>query len=221
LTITEFGPDGLNERADELIDHLRGVTRPRVFVISGPSGVGKDSVIESMRARLPELHYAVTATTRTRRPGEIDGVHYIFMTQEAFATELKRGEFLEHATVYGNFYGVPKGRLRDALRAGKSVVVKVDVQGARTIRSLHPHAVLIYIAPPNMSELLQRLRGRKTDDFHDLMKRLSTATHELTAANEFDYIVFNESERISEAVEQIATIVAAERLRILQDDVTL
>ncbi len=219
--MTDLNTTGLNERADELIEQLRQTRRPRVFVISGPSGVGKDSVIQEMRQILPDLHYAVTATTRPRRPGEIDGVHYFFLSQEDFAFQIEAGEFMEHATVYGNLYGVPKQRIREALKTGRDVVIKVDVQGARAIREQVPGAVLIFVAPPTMSDLLQRLRGRKSDDFDVVIKRLNTATHELARAREFDYVVFNESGRLSETVETISTIVDAEHMRINQPEITL
>jgi guanylate kinase len=213
--------DRLNERADEIIEELRSAHRPRIFVVSGPSGVGKDAVIQTMRVRLPDFHYAVTATSRPRRPGEIDGVHYHFMEAEEFERLAAEDEFLEHAIVYGNLYGVPKQRVRSALRSGQSVVIKVDVQGARTIREMIPGAVLIFVAPPSMSELLHRLRDRKSDDFDIVIRRLNTATHELTAAWEFDYLVFNETDRLHETVEAIATIINGEDYRINQQAITL
>ena len=178
-----------------------------MFVISGPSGVGKDSVIQEMRNHLPDMHFAVTATTRPRRPGEIDGVHYYFLSEEDFMEQVEQDEFLEHAVVYGNYYGVPKKRVRSALEAGRSVVIKVDVQGAKTIRELVPQAILIFLAPPNMSELLKRMIGRKSDDLDIVARRLNTATHELTAASDFDFVVFNESDRIQDAVESLDRLV--------------
>ena len=211
----------LNERADEIIEDLRSMRRPRVFVISGPSGVGKDAVIQEMRVRLPQFHYAVTATTRARRPGEIDGVHYHFMEIDDFERLVEEGEFLEHAVVYGNLYGVPKQRVRSALASGQSVVIKVDVQGARTIRRIIPQAILLFVAPPSMSELLHRLRDRKSDDFDVVIRRLNTATQELTVASSFDYLVFNETDRLRETVASIATIVGGEEYRIAQQEITL
>ncbi|MCA9879950.1 MAG: guanylate kinase, partial [Thermomicrobiales bacterium] len=130
----------MGEDADDLIANLRSWRRPRVFIISGPSGVGKDSVIEQLRSRLPEAHYAVTATTRTRRPGEMDGVHYHFMSEEEFRSRLAEGEFLESASVYGNLYGVPRSAARAALARGQDVFFKVDVQGAAEIRRIIPTA---------------------------------------------------------------------------------
>lgn len=216
-----FSIQGLNEQADELIDDLRSVKRPRLYVISGPSGVGKDSVIEEMRAQLPDLHYAVTATTRIRRPGEIAGVHYHFLSTEEFERQVEDAEFLEHATVYGHLYGVPKNRVRTSLQSGRSVVLKVDVQGARSIRELVPQAILIFICPPDMAELLHRLQGRKSDDFDEIMKRLGTATHELTAAQDFDYVVFNDVNATDQAVKTISLIIEAEGHRINQPEITL
>jgi guanylate kinase len=219
--VEDLGADILNDRADELIDQMRRVRRPRVFVISGPSGVGKDAVIEHMRQIHPDFHYVVTATTRPRRPGEIDGVHYYFMSEEEFTSQLEQNEFLEAAQVYGNWYGVPKGRIRAALQAGKSAVVKVDVQGAATIRDMIPESVLIFLVPPSMSELLHRLKTRKTDDPDVLMKRLSTATRELAAARSFEYVIFNESDRLEETVRQISAVIEAESSRVEQQEITL
>lgn len=219
--VEDLGADILNERADELIDQMRRVRRPRLFVISGPSGVGKDAVIERMREAHPDFHYVVTATTRPRRPGEIDGIHYYFMTEAEFTAQHEQGEFLEAAVVYGNWYGVPKSRIRAALQADKSVVVKVDVQGADTIHQAISESVLIFLLPPSMSELLMRLRSRKTDDPDVLMKRLSTATRELAAARHFEYVVFNESDRLDETVKLLSAIIIAESSRVEQHEITV
>jgi guanylate kinase len=211
--------DQLGEHADELIGDLRASRRPRLFVISGPSGVGKDTLIEHLRPRFPEAYFAVTATTRARRPGEIEGVHYYFMDEATFAARLDDDEFLESAVVYGHRYGVPRGPVRAALQRGQDVFVKVDVQGAAAIRHLLPHAILLFLAPESMTVLLQRLRARKTDDPGVLMHRFSTATRELASAGEFDYVVFNESDRVERTVDQIAAIVTAERCRTHQHEI--
>lgn len=212
---------GLNAQADELIEELRSLPKPRLIVISGPSGVGKDTVIEHMRLVHPDFVFAVTATTRQRRPGEIDGVHYFFMKREEFLSVRERGEFLESAEVYGNLYGVPKDRVRKALGAGKTVVVKVDVQGAASIRGIVPEAIFIFLLPPSMAELMHRLRGRKTDDPEALMARISTASRELLAVQDFDYVVFNENERLDETLASIDAIMEAEDCRVTQRHVTL
>lgn len=212
---------GLNTQADELLDELRQRVRPKLIVISGPSGVGKDTVIERMRLAYPDFSFAVTATTRPRRPGEIDGVHYFFMSREEFLQARERGEFLESAEVYGHLYGVPKDRVRKALRSGKSVVVKVDVQGAASIRRLVPQAILIFLAPPSMSELMQRLRSRKTDDPATLMERIATASRELAQVYEFDYVVFNENDQIDRTLATIDAILLAEQCRVHQPEVVI
>ncbi|HEX5505644.1 MAG TPA: guanylate kinase [Thermomicrobiales bacterium] len=203
-------------RADEIIADLRAVARPRLVVISGPSGVGKDTVIDRMRALHPEMHFAVTATTRARRPGEIDGIHYYFYDRDEFETKLAAGEFMESAEVYGNLYGVPRPPIRNAIARGQDVVVKVDPQGARTLREIAPAGIFIFIAPPSLDELAQRLLTRKTDDPDVLFTRLQTAQRELATAELFDYVVFNESERQDETVEDIMAILRAEKDRIHQ-----
>ncbi len=212
---------GLNAQADELIDELRSLPKPRLIVISGPSGVGKDTVIEHMRLVHPDFVFAVTATTRQRRPGEIDGVHYFFMTRENFLSVREQGEFLESADVYGHLYGVPKDRVRNALRSGKTVVVKVDVQGAASIHEIVPEAIFIFLLPPSMAELMRRLRGRKTDDPEALMARISTASRELRAVRDFDYVVFNENERLDETLARIDAIMESENCRVTQRHVML
>lgn len=213
--------DSVNSRANELIESLRTVARPLLLVISGPSGVGKDTIIEQMRDAMPDFHYAVTATTRPRRPGEIDGVHYHFYTPEQFAHDLEADEFFEHANVYGNLYGVPKSEVRRAIERGQDVVIKVDPQGAMTIRRLAPEALLVFLLPPDMPELTRRLRSRKTDDPEALTRRISIASREIATIEFFDYFVFNESEQIGQAVERIAAIVMVERMRVHPREVGL
>jgi guanylate kinase len=215
--------DGLHERADALIDELRTIPRPRLFVISGPSGVGKDTIIDKLRPRLPDFHFAVTATTRERRGGEVDGIHYHFMTSDEFLQLREQGEFLESAEVYGkgHWYGVPKARVRSALRSGRHVIVKVDVQGSASIRQLAPGAVLIFVAPPSMEELTERLVRRKADDPAVLMRRLRTASRELEHACEFDYVVFNENDRPDATVDTIIAIITAESVRVRQAPIEL
>lgn len=213
--------DGLAQQTDELIAEVRAAVRPRLFVISGPSGVGKDAVIERLRERLPDAFFAVTATTRNRRPGEIDGVHYFFLSEQDFRDRLAEGEFLESATVYGNLYGVLKGPVRSALARGQDVFVKVDVQGAAEIRRLLPEAISIFLAPESAGTLLQRLKHRKTDDPTELMNRFSTATRELSAAAEFDYVIFNRQDQLALALDEIAAVVRAELLRTDQPEIHL
>lgn len=202
-----------SERADEIIGNLRSRRRAHVYVISGPSGVGKDSVIERLRERFPEIHFAVTATTRERRPGEMDGVHYHFLDTATFAERETEREFLESADVYGLRYGVPKWGIREAIDRGQDVVIKVDVQGAATIRVLLPDATFIFIAPESLTALMQRLRTRKTDEGEALMRRFNTATQELSSAAAFDYVIFNEDDRLDAAIDEIHAIIVAQRAR--------
>ncbi|HET7037263.1 MAG TPA: guanylate kinase [Thermomicrobiaceae bacterium] len=207
---------GLYAQADELIDEFRALGHPHLIVISGPSGVGKDTVIERLRERHPEFFVAVTKTTRERRPGEIDGYHYLFATREEFIQAREEGDFLESAEVYGNLYGVPKSPVQKALRRGQTVVVKVDVQGARHIKLLAPEAVFIFLVPPSMEELTRRLRTRKTDDPEMVMRRIATASRELRAVEMFDYVVFNESGRVEQTLDTVDAIICAESHRVHQ-----
>ncbi|HUG16593.1 MAG TPA: guanylate kinase [Thermomicrobiales bacterium] len=213
--------DGLAQQTDELIAEIRAAMRPRLFVISGPSGVGKDTVIDGLRTRMPDFYFAVTATTRPRRPGEADGVHYLFVTEEQFIEDREHGEFIEFAEVYGYWYGVPKHSIRAALRNGRDVIVKVDVQGSATIRQLAPEAVLIFLMPPSLDDLFQRLLHRKTDGENVVLRRIRTSAHELTMVRQFDYAVFNEEDRLDQTLDQILAIMTAERLRVHQPSLDL
>ena len=190
------------------------MSSPLFVVLSGPSGVGKDAVLNAMRAALgAAVHYAVTATTRPIRPGEREGVDYYFVSPERFHELRAQGELLEHAQVYGRWYGVPKAPLRDALADGKDVLLKVDVQGAHTISRLLPGALLIFLAPPSMEELERRLRDRKTESPDDMARRIETARGELAQAHRFHYVVENETDAVEAAVRRIAAIIAQERER--------
>ena len=188
---------------------------PLLVVLSGPSGVGKDAVLSELRKLDRPWHFAVTATTRPMRPGEEDGVDYIFLDFETFDRMRERDEFLECAEVYGRWYGVPRSQARDALRAGKDVFLKIDVQGAATIRNMAPEALLIFLIPPSMEELQQRLKGRMTESSEDLDRRLRTAEAELEQVRHFDYRVVNPEGRLDLAAADVDAIVAAEKCRVL------
>jgi guanylate kinase len=206
---------------DQFITTLRGRRQPRVFIISGPSGVGKDSIIERLRERESDTHFAVTATTRERRDGEIDGMHYHFLSESKFADWVADGEFLEYANVYGRRYGVPRSPVRAALIRGQDVVIKIDVQGAAAVRGTIPEAVGIFIAPESMHSLYLRLSARKTDDPVELARRFDAARHELLRAHEFDYLVFNETNGLLRAVDEIAAIIRAARSEIQQPSIEI
>ena len=191
-----------------------GESAPSLLVVlSGPSGVGKDAVLERMRERGLPFHYAVTATTRPRRPSEKEGVDYYFLSEEEYDRMLAEGGFLEHAPVYEHRYGVPKAPLRQALAEGRDVIMRTDVQGVETIQRLVPEAVVIFVAPPSVEELERRLSGRKTDSPEAQRLRLETARREMGKAAEFDYVVVNEKDRLDEAVEQVLAAIAAEKRR--------
>lgn len=182
-----------------------------LVVITGPSGVGKDSVLSRLKALNRPYHFAVTATTRPPRPEEIEGLDYFFVSDKRYDEMLAGGEFLENATVYQHRYGVPKPPIREALAAGRDVVMRTDVQGARYIKSVCPAAVTVFLLPPSWDELEWRLRSRRTDTPEQLELRLRIAREELAAADEFDHKVANDD--LSACVDEIEGILAAERRR--------
>jgi guanylate kinase len=195
---------------------LASVPSPLVIVLSGPSGAGKDAVLNIMKERSLPLSFIVTNTTRQQRDGEVDNVHYHFITREEFGDLIEEEELLEYARVYGHYYGVPKEAIRRSLAEKKDVILKVDVQGAMSIRQSLPDAVMIFLMPPSLEDLAQRLKGRGTEAPADLMLRLSTARSEIEMLPEFDYTVMSYQNRLEEAVADIETIIRAEKLRVTQ-----
>jgi guanylate kinase len=177
----------------------------RVFVITGPSGVGKGTLIRGLRERIPELELSVSATTRAPRPGERDGLDYHFLSDEEFDARAKAGDFVEHATYSGRRYGTLRSELERRTRAGVPVVLEIELQGARQMRRAQPDAVQVFIAPPSLEALEARLVGRGTDDAESREQRLATARRELDAQDEFGEVVVNDS--LAEATERLATIV--------------
>jgi guanylate kinase len=179
-----------------------------VFVITGPSGVGKGTLIRGLMERLPALELSVSATTRAPRPGEQDGVDYHFLTREEFDRRVREGDFVEHADYAGRSYGTLRSELEERVRAGTPIVLEIEVQGARQVRASVPDAVQVFIAPPSLDELRTRLIGRGTDDPEGVERRLRVAAEELEAQPEFGYVVVND--RLQDALEQLTRIVAAE-----------
>jgi guanylate kinase len=203
---------------DDAYHHL---SYPLLIVISGPSGVGKDTVIRRMKERGLPFHFVVTATTRAPRPGEVDGRDYLFYSAEEFARLQAAGEFLEWARVYSDFKGIPKQQVRQALSSGKDAVLRVDVQGAQTVRRLCPDALLIFLSTDSEEELAQRLRQRHTESPEALRVRLATARQEMGQVGQFDYVVPNRDHRLDETVDLILGIIQAEHARVHHRRVTL
>ncbi|MBO9367816.1 MAG: guanylate kinase [Chloroflexi bacterium] len=187
---------------------------PLLIVISGPSGAGKDSILQRMKERNLPFHFVVTATTRPPRPNEVHGQDYFFVTKEEFARMIEQNELLEYAIVYGDYKGIPKQQVRQALASGQDVILRIDVQGAETIRKLVPEALLIFVTVESEEELVRRLKRRKTESPEELALRIATARKELQRVEAFDYVVVNEEDRLDEAVDTIAAIIVAEHHRV-------
>ncbi len=180
----------------------------RVFVITGPSGVGKGTLIRGLMERLPQLQLSVSATTRAPRPGERDGIDYHFLSRADFDRRVAAGEFVEHADYAGRSYGTLRGELEDRVEQGVPVVLEIEVQGARQVRTAMSDAVQVFIAPPSLEALRTRLVGRGTDDRAEVERRLRVAEEELKAQPEFEHVVVND--RLDEALERLTTIVSGE-----------
>jgi guanylate kinase len=186
-----------------------------LVIISGPSGVGKDAVIDALRqrGRTPDYHYVVTCTTRSRRPGEVDGVSYHFLDRRAFLGLREGGELLEANEVHGNWYGTPRAQVRQALAAGHDVILKIDVQGAQVVKENVPEAILIFIVPPSLESLFQRLKSRATETADQLELRQRNAAIELARQDDYDYIVENRDGEVEATAERIERILDLERTR--------
>ena len=194
---------------------------PLLIVISGPSGVGKDTVIQRMIERNLPFYFVVTATTRPPRPNEVHGRDYFFYSHDEFAEMIAKGELLEHAIVYNDYKGIPKAQVRDALGTGKDVVMRLDVQGAATVRCLYPDSLLIFLSPQDETEMVNRLLERKTETPEGLKLRITTARQEMTHINSFDYVVINREFHLDETVDTITSIIVAEHHRVKQRKILL
>lgn len=196
--------------------------RPALLVvISGPSGVGKDSVLRGLREQGRPFRFVPTMNTRPKRSDEVDGVDYYFVTTEAFVTLLEQGELLEHAIVYGDYKGIPKKPIREALNSGQDVVLRVDVQGAATLKRLIPQAIFIFLTTSTEEELVQRLLKRKTESPESLRIRIATAREEMQRLPEFDYVVINHDDQLKETVQDVIGIIRAEHCRVQPRKVSL
>jgi guanylate kinase len=188
-----------------------------LVIISGPSGVGKDTIIDALRARDPkeggDYHYVVTCTTRAPRAGEVPDVSYHFLTNESFHGLLGAGELLEANEVHGNWYGTPRAEVARALEAGRDVILKIDVQGARVVKDRVPGALLVFIVPPSMEALFQRLRSRATETADELELRQRNAAIELARQGDYDRVVVNETGEVDRTAAEIEAIIAQEKRR--------
>jgi guanylate kinase len=193
-----------------------------VFVLSGPSGVGKSSLIERLKRDRFPITYAVTATTRPRRHGEEHGVHYYFLAEAEYDLLLTTQQFLEHAVVHNLYrYGIPLQSIRDGLRRGHDVILAPDVQGASTVRWKLPNAITIFLRPESLDELEPRLAKRGTETPEERIVRLATAEREMQRMSEYDYVIVNHRDRMDQAVGDLKAIIVAERLRVCPRTVSL
>jgi guanylate kinase len=176
----------------------------RLFVLSGPSGAGKGTIIREALTRRPDVVYSISATTRPARPGERDGVHYHFVSEDEFRSRLGRDGFLESATVYGHLYGTPRPPVDEALRAGRDVLLELDVQGAARVKEARPEAILIFVEPPSLEDLIARLEGRGTEDPAAKARRIETAYEEIKSKGNYDHVIVNDD--LETAVEALVRI---------------
>lgn len=185
-----------------------------LFVVSGPSGAGKDTLVEALRERMPRLRYSISATTRTPRAGETEGEHYFFLSREEFVGRREAGALLEWREYNGNLYGTPRDYIERSLAEGDDVIMKPEVNGALAVKAAYPDAVLIFLVPDRFSHLRERLLERRTETNEEIARRLEIARQEMKSIRSFDYIVVNEQGHAQEAVQDLEAILHAERFRI-------
>ncbi len=206
---------------NDTIDPYQRKENPLLIVISGPSGVGKDMTIERLKVSGHSFHFVVTATTRPKRPNEVHGVDYYFISMDDFAEMIEQEELLEYAVVYGDYKGIPKAQVREALASNKDVIMRIDVQGAATIRKLAPEAILIYLSAESEEALVRRLRQRETELEDQLRIRIATARQEMKTLDLFDYVVINAEDKLDETGDNILSIIKAEKSRVHQREIKL
>lgn len=200
---------------------LQPVVRPLLIVFSSPSGAGKDAVLARLKQSGFPLEYITTVTTRPRRASERDNVDYHFIPRDRFEQMVKDNELLEWANVYGNWYGVPKLAVKQTLARGQDAIVKIDVQGATTIKKILPQAVFIFLIPPSRGELVTRLEQRRTESPAELARRLEQVEEEIKQLPQFDYLVINRRDEIDTAVSDIKAIITAEKCRVAPREIVL
>lgn len=185
-----------------------------LFVVSGPSGAGKDTLVDALRERMPRMRYSVSATTRAPRPGETEGEHYFFVTRPAFEARQAKGGFLEWREYNDNLYGTPRDFMESTLAQGYDAIMKPEVNGALAVKAAYPDAVLIFLVPDRFSQLRERLLARRTETNEEIAGRLEIAHQEMKFIRQFDYIVINEQGKPAQATDDLQAIVQAERFRI-------
>ena len=196
-------------------------SQPLLLIISGPSGVGKDTVVQRMKERGYPFYFVITATDRPPRPGEVDGLDYYFYTTAEFEWMIAEGELLEHACVYGQHKGIPKAHVRQALASGQDVVMRVDIQGADTVKGLIPEAITVFLTCESEQELIARLHERRTESEEALQRRLDAAHQEMARLPYFDYAVANRRDALDEAVDDVIAIIRAEHCRTVPRRISL
>ena len=204
-----------------ILDPYHPQPNPLLVVISGPSGAGKDVLLKRMKENGLPFHFVVTTTDRPPRPGETHGIDYMFVSTEEFERMIAQGELLEHANVYGQHKGISSAQVQQALLTGKDVVMRIDVQGAATVRQMVPDAILIFLSCESEESLVTRLDSRGTETEETLKIRLTQVAEELKRLPEFDYVVVNRTDHLDEAVEDIRAIIRAEKCRANQRQITL
>lgn len=187
------------------------MTKGRLFIISGPSGSGKDSVLKKVFERIPDIAFSISSITRPMRPGEVEGEKYNFISRERFEEMIANDELLEHNIFVGNYYGTPKSPVIDCIENGRDMIIEVDVNGAAQIRQKMPDAIGIFIMPPSLEVLQKRLSGRGTDDNTVIEKRLKEALREISEASKYDYIVVNDD--LETAADDFVTIMSVDRFK--------
>lgn len=195
--------------------------KPLLIVISGPSGVGKDTIMQRMKERGMPFHFVVTATTRPKRDNEEHGRDYFFVSKEEFARMIEHNELIEYAIVYNDYKGIPKQQVRKALDSGKDVLMRLDVQGAETVRKLAPEALLIFMTTDSEEELVTRLKARNSETKDELALRIATARKELKRVEAFDYVIINHHGKVDDTVENVRAIIDAEHHRVNHREVNL
>ena len=200
--------------AEISFDLKKPIPTPLLIVISGPSGIGKDTVVQGLKNRLLPFDFVITATSRPPRNYEVDGQHYYFFSKEEFEQKIEDGEFLEHAWVYSAYKGVLRSEVKKALESGEDVVMRLDVQGAETVRTLCPDAILIFLTASSKSEWLQRLKNRRSETDDEMQLRIETAKKEYQKLDLFDYIVTNQEDNLDRTLDVIESIIEAEHHRV-------